>query len=119
MIEAMRLALAFLPENSTAVAILATLPVAIAAVIRTRSGESPVAPDPTLGTAADLLCMIHGRPVAEPMVSALDTYLTSVIDNGLNAHHIEITLNDSLGLPDMTIRRRLIYDLEPASGTAS
>src|SRR5262249_28258213 len=49
-----------------------------------RAGEGAMAPDPDLGTAADLLRMVPGGPVAEPIVEGLDTYLTSVIENGLN-----------------------------------
>ena len=83
--EGVRLALAFLPEDSPPATILATLPVAIAALIRASAGDAPIAPDPTLATAADLLRMMHGRSAAEPMADALDAYLTAVIDNGLNA----------------------------------
>jgi citrate synthase len=84
LIEGVRLSLAALPEDSTPAAILASLPVAIAALMQARQGAAPVAPDANLGTAADLLRMVHGGPVAEQMVAALDAYLTAVIDNGLN-----------------------------------
>src|SRR5712691_1198934 len=83
-VEAVRLALAALPEDSAPAAILATLPVAIAALLRVRAGAAPLAPDPARGTAADLLRMVHGGPVAPVMAEALDTYFTTVIDNGLN-----------------------------------
>jgi citrate synthase len=82
--EGLRLALASLPEDSRPAAILASLPVAVAALIRVRQGAAPLPPDPGLGSAADLLRMLRGGPAAEPMVQALDTYWTSVIDNGLN-----------------------------------
>ncbi len=85
LIEGVRLALAFLPEDSKPAAILASLPVAIAALLRTSRDQRPIAPDPALGAAADLLRMLHGGPVAEAMAVALDTYWTAVIDNGLNA----------------------------------
>jgi len=84
LVEGVRLSLAFLREDSRPAAILASLPVAIAALIRVRQGASPLPPDPSLGSAADLLRMIRGEPVAEPMAEALDAYWTSVIDNGLN-----------------------------------
>src|SRR5206468_576404 len=64
--------------------ILASLPVAIAALVRMRQGATALPPDASLATAADLLRMIHDAPVADPMAEALDTYWTSVIDNGLN-----------------------------------
>src|SRR5262249_7856544 len=63
---------------------LATLPVAIAALLRCRAGAVPLPPDPGRGTAADLLHMVHGQPVEPVMSDALDTYFAAVIDNGLN-----------------------------------
>src|SRR6185312_7266764 len=77
-------ALASLPEHSAPAEILATLPVAIAALLRLRGGADPLAPDPERGTADDLLRMTHGAPAAPVMAEALDTYFASVIDNGLN-----------------------------------
>ena len=44
-----------------------------------------MAPDPTLGTAADFLRMLRGAPAPAPLAAALDSYLTTVIDNGLAA----------------------------------
>src|SRR6266496_3221718 len=87
LIEGVRLALATLPEDSEPADILATLPVAIAALLRRLQGAAPVAPDPACGTAADLLRMAHGAPPDTPgtaaMAAALDTYFCAVIDNGL------------------------------------
>src|SRR5882757_5164126 len=82
-IEAVRMALAAVPDDSTPAAIAATLPVATAALIRAGAGKAPVPPDPSLSTAADVLRMIAGAPVEPRLVSALDSYLTTVIDNGL------------------------------------
>src|SRR6266853_6366913 len=84
LVEVVRLALATLPEDSAPAAILATLPVAIAALLRTRADAAPLAPDPARGTADDLLRMVHGEPVVPVMAEALDVYFTAVIDNGLN-----------------------------------
>jgi citrate synthase len=83
-VAGVRLALANLADTADPPAILATLPVAIGALLRQRQGASPLAPDPTLTTAADLLRMVHGRPVDAAMAEALDTYWTALIDNGLN-----------------------------------
>jgi citrate synthase len=83
-IEGVRLCLADLPENATPADVLATLPVAIGALLRRRDGEAPLPPDPHRGTADDLLRMVHGAPVDPEMPEALDTYWTSVIDNGHN-----------------------------------
>jgi citrate synthase len=82
--EGVRLALAFLADTATPAAILATLPVAIGALLRRRQGLAPLAPDPALTTAADLLRMVHGCEVDPAMNEALDTYWTALIDNGLN-----------------------------------
>jgi citrate synthase len=84
-IEGLRRALAALAEDSTPALIQATLPVAIAALVRTRAGKPPIAPDSSLTTAADLLRMVNGAAVAGRDIMALDTYLTTVIDNGLSA----------------------------------
>ena len=81
--EGLRIALAALPDDAEPAAILATLPVAIAVLVRSHAGKPPVAPDPSLATAADLLHMIAGAPVAPQRAAALDTYLATVIDNGL------------------------------------
>mgnify|MGYP001597182136 CR=1 FL=1 len=83
-VEGVRLALASLPDAAAPAAILATLPVAIGALLRRRAGAVPLAPDPGQTTAADLLRMVHGHPVDPAMAEALDTYWTAVIDNGLN-----------------------------------
>jgi citrate synthase len=83
-IEALRLALAALPEDAGPAEILATLPVAISALLRHRAGMAPLAPAPERGTADDLLRMTHGAPAAPALIEALDTYFASVIDNGFN-----------------------------------
>src|SRR5438445_772677 len=64
--------------------LIAAGPVAIAALLRTREGAAPLAPDPVRGTADDLLRMVHGEPPLPVMADALDAYFTAVIDNGLN-----------------------------------
>ena len=83
-VEAVRLALASLPDDAEPAAILATVPVAVGALLRQRQGAAPLAPDPALSTAADLLRMAHGQPVDPALAEALDTYWTALIDNGLN-----------------------------------
>jgi citrate synthase len=83
LIEGVRMALAALPEDSTASTITAALPVAIAALLRVREGKPLVPPDATLGTAADFLRMINGASVNDKFATALEAYLTAVIDNGL------------------------------------
>ena len=54
-------------------------------MVRAQAGEAPVAPDPALGHAADILRMLRGAPRQPAEVAALDTYLVTVSDHGLNA----------------------------------
>jgi citrate synthase len=82
-LEGLRIALAAMREESTPAEIAATLPVAIAAMLRARAGKTPVPPDPSLATAADFLRMVGGSAVEQRFVAALESYLTTVIDNGL------------------------------------
>src|SRR6202035_1726849 len=56
--EGLRIALAAVPDDAEPAAILATLPVAIAVLVRAHARKPPVAPDQSLATAADLLHMI-------------------------------------------------------------
>ena len=44
-----------------------------------------MAPDPTLSHAADILRMLRGKPGTKAEADALDTYLVTVADHGLNA----------------------------------
>jgi citrate synthase len=83
--EGLRIALATLPDDSPPAAIAGAFPVMIAALIRRARGQTSVAPDPALGTAADLLRMMAGTPARPEAVAALDTYFTALIDNGLSA----------------------------------
>lgn len=56
-----------------------------AAWARRRQGFAPIPPNPALGHAADYLRMIAGEPANEDAVSAMDAYLVTVVDHGLNA----------------------------------
>jgi citrate synthase len=64
---------------------VAATPVFVAALERVRAGQAPVAPDASLGHAADFLRMLRGRPAPDAHVRALDTYIVTVADHGLNA----------------------------------
>jgi citrate synthase len=57
----------------------------LAALLRRELGQKPLAPDPALDTAADLLRMMQGAPAPEAHVHALDTYLATIADHGFNA----------------------------------
>jgi len=87
-IEAVRALMARLPDGDdlpTALRLLAAPAVFTPAVVRRRQGLTPIAPDPDLGHAADLLRMLKGRAAAEAEVAGLDAYLVTVSDHGLNA----------------------------------
>ena len=65
--------------------IVGALPVIAAALARRANGDAAVAPDPTLGHAADTLRMLHGRDPNAGEARALDAYLITVSDHGMNA----------------------------------
>jgi citrate synthase len=83
--QGVRLALAFQPDSASPAGLVGALTVAVPALLRAARGERPVAPDPTLGTAADTLRMLHGVPPPEVSAAALDTYLTVMAESGLSA----------------------------------
>lgn len=68
-----------------AVRLVASIPTIIAAFHRIREGEDPVAPDPSLGHAANFLYMLRGEEPADVEARALDTSLLLYLDHGLNA----------------------------------
>src|SRR4051794_9128574 len=65
--------------------IVGACPVIAGALVQRAKGDDPVAPDPTLGHAADTLAMLRGRKAEPREVTALDTYLVTVCDHGMNA----------------------------------
>ncbi|MCY0989289.1 citrate synthase [Nannocystis sp. ILAH1] len=68
------------PANLTgAVAVFA------AAWARVRAGGQPLAPDPALPHAADYLRMLTGEAPDPARVAALEAYLVTVADHGMNA----------------------------------
>ena len=71
--------------SGDAPAILARLPTIVAAYARLRRGEVPIAPEPEYGHTANYLYMLTGEAPEPERVRALDTYLNTVIDHGLNA----------------------------------
>jgi citrate synthase len=87
-ISALRLGLASLqPTPAIPPHILATaaVPVFVSAFARQRRGMPPVPPDPALGQAADFLRMLRGEPASAAEVAALDAYLVTVAEHGMNA----------------------------------
>jgi citrate synthase len=87
-VDAVRTLVAGLPDGhdiGSALLLVAAPAVFTPGVLRLQQGLEPIAPDPKLGHAADVLHMLTGeRPTAE-QTSALDRYLMTVSDHGLNA----------------------------------
>ncbi len=86
-LAAVRLLLANVPDDAADSPLLltATVAVGLAAVLRIRNGKHPVPPDPTSGHAADFLRMLKDAVPPADETAALDTYLVSAADHGLNA----------------------------------
>lgn len=66
-------------------AVLARLPLMVAAIDRLGRGEGPLEPIPGLSTAAQLLYLLDGKKPSAERVRALDTYLVTVCDHSSNA----------------------------------
>jgi citrate synthase len=87
-VEQIRALTALIPDGEdagTALKLLGAAAVFTPAVLRLRAGLVPVAPDPSLSQAADTLRMLTGRQATSQQAAALDTYLVTVADHGLNA----------------------------------
>jgi citrate synthase len=83
--DAIRAAIALQPDASDTAAALRLIaaPAAILpALIRQARGDAPIAPDAARGHAEDVVRMLGGDPAT---AAALDTYLVTVCDHGLNA----------------------------------
>src|SRR5579864_4874282 len=86
-VSALRLGLASLRPGGAGDHLLATaaVPVFAAAFERARHGLPVVPPDPALGHAADFLRMLRGEPASAAEAAALDAYLVTVAEHGMNA----------------------------------
>jgi len=65
--------------------IVGAFPVIAGALVQRASGGKPVAPDPAASHAADTLSMMLARKPDAREVAALDAYLVTVCDHGMNA----------------------------------
>ena len=72
-------------SGDPALDLVARPPVIVAAYRRLLDGREPVAPDPGLGHAANYLYMLGGERPGEGATRALETYLNTVSDHGMNA----------------------------------
>jgi len=84
--DALRIALGTVSlVSADAVAIVALAPTIVAAYARIVDGKAPIPPRGDLGHAANYLYMLGGAEPDGERVRALETYLNTVIDHGLNA----------------------------------
>ena len=65
--------------------ICAAFPVIVANYVRLRAGQSVVAPRDDFGQAANYLYMLTGEEPHADFVRAMDTYLVTAMDHGMNA----------------------------------
>jgi citrate synthase len=82
--DALRASVAHLPSDSSAAEVVGAVAVYTAAFARTRSGHAPLPPVQGASHAHDLLSML-GTQADSPRAHALDAYLVTVLDHGLNA----------------------------------
>lgn len=68
-----------------AVAVLARFPVIVATYARLLNNQTPLAPRADLDHAANYLFMLFGEDPEPERVRALETYLNTVVDHGLNS----------------------------------
>jgi citrate synthase len=102
--EAARALTARLPDGddvATALRLVAGPAVFTAAALRARRGERPLAPDPNLGHAEDILRLLRGEKPDPADVAALNAYLVTVSDHGLNASTFAARVTAST-LPGLT-----------------
>ncbi len=86
-IEALRVLVAAVPDaaDDLPLRLTAAVAVGLAAILRQADGLAPVPPDPAMSHAADLLHMLRDATPSPAESKALETYLLSATDHGLNA----------------------------------
>jgi citrate synthase len=82
--DALRAAMAHLPDDASAGEVVGAVAVFAAVWARRRTGADAIAPDPARGHAEDLLRMLGGD-CSPARAAALDAYLVTVVDHGMNA----------------------------------
>jgi citrate synthase len=83
--------------SADAARLVATMPTIVAAYWRLRQGKAPVEPRADLAHAANFLYMLTGETPDPERVRALETYLNTVIDHGLNASTFTVRVIVSTG----------------------
>ncbi|WP_018899894.1 citrate synthase/methylcitrate synthase [Rhizobium sp. 2MFCol3.1] len=87
-VDAMRAMIARLVDGQdfdTALHLMAAPAVFLPAILRLQAGRRPVAPDASLPQSADMLRMLTDRMPSAEQTAALDAYLATISDHGLNA----------------------------------
>jgi citrate synthase len=82
---------------NTAIDLIAKFPTIVATWGRMRRGLDPIAPDPTLTTAANFLYMRTGEKPIPEAEKALDTYLILLADHSYNASTFSARVTASTG----------------------
>jgi citrate synthase len=102
-ISALRLFVASVPEEADdmEIRLVATVAVGLAAAVRISLDKEPIKPNPSLEHAADLLRMGTGERLPNAHWKALETYLVSAMDHGLNASTFtaRVVASTRAGLP--------------------
>lgn len=81
----LNLDLAETDPQQQAIAVLARFPVIVASYVRLLKDQRPLTPRDDLSHAANYLFMLTGESPGAEQVRALETYLNTVVDHGLNA----------------------------------
>jgi citrate synthase len=92
-------------DLKTALLLVAAPAVFTSGILRLQRGLAPIPPDPTLGHAADMLRMLHAEPPTPEHAAALDRYLVTASDHGLNASTFvaRIVASTRAGLASVTV----------------
>jgi citrate synthase len=92
-------------DINTALRLAAAPAVFTPGILRLQRGLAPIAPDPSSGQAADMLRMLHNKAPTSEHRSALDRYLVTVSDHGLNASTFtaRVVASTRAGLTSVTL----------------
>ena len=86
LIDGLRTGLSLLKDGADShIAVTAAIPVFIAALHRAAGGLAPVPPSPGQPNVADFFNMLNDEAASDLIVEALETYLLTVADHGMNA----------------------------------
>jgi citrate synthase len=107
-IETLRIGMCLCPDGDgldQAIDLVAMTAVATGMSARRLLNLPSIAPDPNLTQAADILAMITAEQPSSAQTSALDTYLVTVSDHGLNASTFaaRVVASTRAGLPSAAI----------------